>query len=176
MIAERYFLEIPIYRVSRDAFHAQFNRDQNAHLERQRVLGGVQPGQLPDWEMGVRDRFWAAYGTPWQYNQVVGWLRLFRLGTQLRGDLWLVHAKRYARTMAHKHYRLVGKAFEMWLSSDDSDADIVAQLRGEFAEIERAYKTRNLVLDLECFNNIAPHVRWNDLMLAPPVEPLSPAI
>ena len=166
MDSERYFFEIPIYRVKRLTFQAQFEKDQASHLDRQRALGGVLPGQLRDWESMVRDRYWASYGAPWRFNQVVGWVRLFWLGSQLRGDLWLVRARRYSRRMAHKQFTLEGKAFEIWIDEDEADSEILAQLRQEFVELERAFKSRRLVLDLECFDNLAPHVRWRTLMMS----------
>jgi hypothetical protein len=167
MSTERHILEIPIYRIPRDAFYSQFERDRNRHLDRKRKLGGIQPSQLPNWEIGVSDRFSESYGAPWRYNQVVGWLRLFRLGIQLRADIWLTQAKRYSRRMAYKRLLLVGKGFEIWVGPSDSDADIVARLRTEFEDIERSYRSKRFVLDLECFNNLAPYVQWHELMSSP---------
>ena len=166
MLDETCFFEIPIYRVCETLFHSEFDRDQAAHLDKQRRLGRVEPGQLPDWELQVKDGFWKSYGMPWQFNQVVGWLRLFRLGHQLRGDLWLSSAKRFLRVPGHKRFELVGKAFEIWVESKSTDEAIVSRLRDEFKELERNYSSRKLTLDLECFDSIAPFIRWTDFASA----------
>jgi hypothetical protein len=69
--------------------------------------------------------------------------------------------------MAYKRLLLVGKGFEIWVGPSDSDADIVARLRTEFEDIERSYRSKRFVLDLECFNNLAPYVQWHELMSSP---------
>jgi hypothetical protein len=128
---------------------------------------GVKRGEARDWEIGAEDRFWTAYGMPWRFNQAVGWLRLYRLGFQLRADLWLLHGKRFLRRKAHKQFRLFDKAFEAWIDANMTEAEILAAITDELTDFQREWRHRKLVLDLEAFHQIAPCVRWRQLMDAP---------
>jgi hypothetical protein len=165
MSDERHFFEIPVYRVVEKAFYGQYQKDLTRHVQRMCQDASVAPGELPDWEGRVRETFTARYGLPWRYNQAVGWLRLFVLGTQIRADVWLAEGKRFTRRMPHKTFRTVGKAFEVWTFDTQTEEEIRSSVIDELRDLsESPPGGKKCVLDLAPFLEVAPCLRWRVLL------------
>lgn len=98
---ECYFMEVPIYRVSEKRFYRDYQRDLEAHLE-SLWPPNTPPEILAELRPLAEVHFWKRYGGPWQFNQAVGWIRLYLLGNQFRGELWFISAKSLVRRPAHK--------------------------------------------------------------------------
>lgn len=92
----------------------------------------------------------------------MGWVRIYRMGNQLRGELWYMNAKRAGRQLTKKQFSDQGKAFEMSVGRDETSRQIYENLRCELARIE-GWKGRKMILDLETFDNIGPNVDWRTL-------------
>lgn len=157
---ERYILDVPIYRISEDDFWNAF------------ALYGKTVATRFDWPPAPsidaetrRDEILRqGFNAPWQFNQIVGWIRLYALSTQLAGELWLHRAKRYVSSPRRKRFQWNGKAFEMEASEFVTNGELVAALRdniiGSVAELHNG----KLFADLETFNNVADHVDWLTLI------------
>lgn len=167
-VSERPIFEVPIYRVSHAEFNRGFDYDEAQFLAK--TFNIIPPERAPESFRGSQQHFWEHYGGPWRYNQAVGWLRIYTLGSQLRADLWLSSSKRFLRRMQWKKFRLLGKQFELWIVKDTPSSVIQRLLLEEFRVFEREYKSRRLVLDLECFNNVAPFVDWHALVFPRTVQ------
>ncbi|MBM3134699.1 MAG: hypothetical protein FJZ89_05300 [Chloroflexi bacterium] len=100
----------------------------------------------------------------WRYTQVIGWIRLYVLGNQIRGDTWFVDAKRIDREMNRKRFRHCEKAFELSFFPEDSSLDIYSQVCDALEKLtkEKPFKAR--YLDLEAFHNAGPFVNWRGLL------------
>jgi hypothetical protein len=91
---ERHFFEIPICRCSRDEHHAA--------IERKRDMFATLPlASAPNDRL--RDIFTERYFTEWDYNEVVGWIRVFWLGPQLRAEYHLAKGTRH-RLAQHRKF------------------------------------------------------------------------
>ena len=156
---ERYFLDVPIYRVSREVFEHDFVAySKNVATKHN---WGVAP--IPESDLRRTQTLSEAFGAPWLFNQIVGFARLFTLGSQLRGDYYLSPAKRLLANPAHKRFEYFGKLFELESTSFVSSADLVASLRTELTGAVRELRKGTLALDLEVFDNILPCVDWRQL-------------
>ncbi len=101
----------------------------------------------------------------WRYTQAIGWIRLYVLGQQIRGEIWAVDAKRIDREMNKKKFQHLGKAFELsFFPGEDSPAEIYSQVCHalERATKEKPFKGR--YIDLEAFQNIGPFINWRGLV------------
>ena len=160
MAWETYLLEIPIYRCSRDQFDQRYDADLEAYIANLWPNAG---DWVPDRDelIHIKQRYWEQYGAPWRYNQTVGWIRLYTLGSQLRGELWFVNAKKLVRRPAHRQIALRGKAFELTVYPEDTSATITTRIRKDMLECVKEYRRVRLHLDLECFDNLAAHIDWH---------------
>jgi hypothetical protein len=97
-----YILDLPVYRLPED----QYNAERNAYVDRKmrQILLSTAPehpataDNLSDRETSIRDFFFKQYGGIWRYNEIIGYLRLYFLGSQVRAEYWRVTAKRIVRS------------------------------------------------------------------------------
>ncbi|MFQ5676616.1 MAG: hypothetical protein ACE5G1_12015 [bacterium] len=114
--------------------------------------------------MNVEGYFWETYGGPWRFNQTVGWLRMSFAGSQIRADLWFTRAKKLLRRPRHRQFSLIGKVFELHCWPDQSSKQIYESVLNELKQFQKKFRGGRLVLDLECFSNLGPHVNWCTLI------------
>jgi hypothetical protein len=133
-------------------------------MQQMRELGGRSPGDHGDWEVALTDLYWRSYVAPWRYNQLVGFVRLFILGTQVRGDLCMVNARRYGRNLARKQFAMTGKAFESWTTAADSNTAIFERIESELEAVFTTPRNRTLRMDLEAFRQIAAHLDFRGMI------------
>jgi hypothetical protein len=161
--SDRYIFDIPIYRTTERRFNAQYDRDLKAFFKR--IWPDGAKDRLPkETVMGAEQHFWETYGGPWTFNQVVGWVRLYVLGSQLRGELWLVRAKKLVRRPRHRQIPLIGKAFELHTRSEDSSQDIYQTVVAELKRFQKDFRGGRLMLNLECLLNVGPYIDWHALV------------
>src|SRR4051794_15212978 len=91
-------LDLPVYRLPEDCY----NTERNAHIDAvmtQSPLPTTPPNpstaeNLAGPDATMRDHLFEAYGGAWQYNEIIGFLRLHFLGSQIRAEYWRVNRKR----------------------------------------------------------------------------------
>ena len=102
MVGILYFYDVPVYRVPEACFYA----------ERDRYIDITMFGTLPDerefrkafyernadTRINLEDRLEKTFGGPWCFNEIVGYVRLHFLGSQVRGALWMVDRKRIVKS------------------------------------------------------------------------------
>lgn len=173
---ETYLFDIPIYWRSQQKFNAEYDARLSQYLiDFEQKSGYPLTDHL---RTSLIDGFWRSYIAPWRFNQVVGWLRLYKLGSQLRGELWRMNAKRAGRQLTKKQFSLKGKAFDVHIYPEASSTDIHRELLQGITAFSKEL-TRGEVLDLETFSSLAPFVDWQQLMHAreasnPSIERTSP--
>jgi hypothetical protein len=98
MPKELIFFELPIYRTSEEEFYREVQKfidKQFSNLNdfSKDFLQNNSEEKL-GWEQGQRKE----YGSIWEYNDIIGYIKLFFYGTQVRGGYWSVTAKRIVKT------------------------------------------------------------------------------
>ena len=133
-------------------------------MERFKESSGFVHDKVPEntW-LNVKQHFWETYGGPWRYNQVIGWMRFYILGSQIRGELWLMVGKRFHRK-SHNQIRWIGKVFEIHSFPDESSEQIFERIEQEFEELQNKWRRKGRVMDLECFRTLAPCIDWRKLV------------
>jgi hypothetical protein len=157
--SDYHFFEIGIYRCPIDQHTDELARDRQKclePLERTKSVAPVSYAKAGDW-------FDREHWYPWRYNEVIGWLRLYRLGSQIRGELWFVNAKRITRGMK-KRFFCFDRAFELRFRPSQSEEDIRAEVLAELKRVAGERPIKGRYLDLECFLVAAPLLRWRALL------------
>lgn len=114
----------------------------------------------------------------WQYNDVVGWIRLTwnGPGPKVLAFLWPVGARYtggYRRQSRFPWRRFqafpflmgdpMNRLFELWAEQDESDDAFRKRLRRRLVGLtEQGRDLEGKVLDLRAFDHLSPHVRWRD--------------
>lgn len=130
---EKYFFEIPIYRCSPEK-HAN---EVDALYERLSHSFDSQCEILPDYDFSslIKTRFQRMY-SPYEYNEVIGWIKLYILGAQIRGsyffesdpknhDSW---KKRITKGIRRKRFIDFEKAFELSIDKNQNSNTMFSTL------------------------------------------------
>jgi hypothetical protein len=159
-VQQRYFLDVPIYRISEKEFRNSYDRYCASVAKR----FNWPPPLTPDVEAHRDELLRCKFGAPWQFNQIVGWARLYVLGTQIRADLWLYSAKHYVANPQRKRFKWVGKLLEIDAGSFDSGIALVSSLRKRLVHEVSQLHTGVFIPDLEVFDNIVVCIDWRKLL------------
>ncbi len=87
-MTEPIFFEIPIYHRSLSA-HTSDMQAQEA-----KITKTVNKDLYPESFKALYNGFHAAIWYGWKYNEIVGYLNLYILGSQFRADIWFITKKR----------------------------------------------------------------------------------
>ena len=103
------------------------------------------------------------YGGIWNYNEVIGYIRLHFLGGQIRGEYFGVKAKKIYRSR-HKtfQYETHKLAPEISITREASNLDIFAAIHQYVTDCQKELKGR--FLDTEVLLTIGPHMNWRALL------------
>jgi len=101
----------------------------------------------------------------WKYNEIIGWICLKVMGSQIRGDYYFIVKKRIGKGIKKKRFINLGKAFEYFLSNNLSSTEIFKEIISKLELLnknERPFKNR--YIDLETFKTIGKFVDWKLLV------------
>ena len=177
---DRWLFEIPVYRVSEDAWldDAAIRLDAWAAGDLARRAEHGLPkteGDRLNAQMWAR---WAERVYGWRYNEVIAWVALLwdGPGPVIKAYLWRVGKPTLTAWEPRRRFRrgfhpfpffggISDKAFELWVSADDSDAAVYRRLRDKLAGIVApGGDLPRRHIDLTSFDTIGPHVRWRHLL------------
>jgi hypothetical protein len=169
MIGDRHIFDIAIYSVAAEKFFAGKDKKLQEYFD---LLNKASLPDLPvrsptsndEFDRGARHYFESKYGG-WQFTQVVGWIRLFPLVRQMRGEYWFVSAKRIDTHINRKNFEYYGKAFELsYFTGKESSLDIFHQTKEIIDRLKREKPFKGRYIDMETFVNIGPFVNWRELI------------
>ena len=162
----KYFFDIPVYRITEDKYNSEceayidemlFPKD-SPHIEQLRALDKADPTR----NMVLRGNYWHSYGGCWQFNEVIGYIRLHFLGSQVRGEYFSVNKSRIVRTRNRTLENRTNKlAPEMEIPQPITSEGIFATVSEYLVECKKALPRR--YIETEQFNAIAKHLDWNAL-------------
>lgn len=168
-MGNRYFLDLPIYRIAEDRYF----RERETFIEKglysvnsEKLHSGLQSiyEANPQFADAARDRLATSYGGIWRFNEIVGYVRLYFLGTQIRGEHYGVRRNRLVRTRTKTfefiHWKL---ATEVNVPNPITDEGIYRAVL-EYVERCRAEFPRRHI-DSEPLVVLGEHLRWRELLL-----------
>lgn len=157
----KYIFDIALYWCASDHFYREYDKRLVQYLAAvERTTGYSLAESL---RISLIDSFWKSYIAPWRFNQAIGWVRLYKWGSQLRGELWQMNAKRAGRQLTKKQFSSHGKAFELHVYPEDTSESVYRAVHGQLKAFAKSFP-RKIVLDLEAFEQLGPYVNWRALM------------
>jgi hypothetical protein len=156
MIRGTVLFDIPIYRTDEEAFYA----DQDRRID-ERVRTAVEGGAERQWAEHLASRAEQAHG--WPFNEIVGWVRLYVDGDVVKAYLWWSAAQRFNRNFRLGTLYEGDKVLEFW-PGDETNEEIVSELRGQFVDESRTQPIKRYHMDLTLFDRLAPFVDWRGLL------------
>lgn len=102
------------------------------------------------------------FGGPWQYNQIVGWYRLYAERDAIRVEWWRITGKRYQRDLARKRFGLADVAvFRVRVFGPRNSREIQAELLASLRSHVRRSRKRKLWLDSSCLEGLGQWIDWS---------------
>ena len=139
IMPNREVFEIPIYRVSPEAFWKEII------------------------EMWERSFLKSDEARGWKYNEIIGYISIRADLNQIKAEYWFIDAKVIRRDIRRKVFKHINKAFEVWVRKPDTSNDIYEKVRNYLSDLLGRKPFKGRYIDLEAFNNLGPHVNWKEL-------------
>ncbi len=155
-MTEPIFFEIPIYRCTLTSHSAYMD------VEEQKLVPLENKEKFPVFYTSVYNYFHKEKWYSWKYNEIIGYLNVYILGSQFRGDVWLIDKQRIDKGIRKKKFRLLGKTFEKEILRQKSSTEIFKfMLETLILHNKKEYKKYHF--DLKTFKVIGQFVDWVEL-------------
>jgi hypothetical protein len=159
----RHFYDLPVYRLRAE----QYSQQRRDHIEE--VLF---PPDDPDREFliqrekkdpgahaYIRDHLERSYGGCWRFNEIIGYIRLHFLGSQVRGEYFGVRRKRLVRTRTKVlEWQTHKLAPEVDIEPPFTSVEILKAIHQYIDRCKKKLKGKHI--DTDVFNAIAEFVDW----------------
>ena len=163
---EKFFYDVPVYRLTEEKYY----RDGEKYVEEALFPQGLPfRDELilldradPDLNLHARAHLWKSYGGSWLYNEIIGYIRLHFLGTQVRGEYYAVCRRRIVRTRRkvlefHTWKLAPEREIPNSASSEQIYSIILDYINSCRGELNHRY------VDTSGLERIGPYVDWKSL-------------
>jgi len=155
-MTEPIFFEIPIYRCTLSSHSAYME------TEEQKFAPIQNKERFPVSYENAYNYFHKERWYSWRYNEIVGYINLYIMGSQFRGDIWLISAKRINKGITKKKFRLLGKTFEKEIPKNKSSTEIFDFII-ETLISHNKIQFKKYYFDLKTLKVIGQYVDWIEL-------------
>jgi hypothetical protein len=168
MSPAKYFFDVPVYRLTQD----RYNDEQNKFIsdamspKGDPYIAALRERELkdPSINVGFRDHLWRSFGGCWRYNEIIGYIRLHFLGSQIRGEYFGVSKKRIVRTRRKiLEYQTWKLAAEISIPNDSTSSEIFKIILEYLDDCRKELKGR--YIHSAILESIGPYTDWRKLWL-----------
>lgn len=160
-----YFFDIPVYRLAQERYTDEMDSFVEKRIQTTFECDGVAKSfraRQPNRVDVLRDHLCSTYGV-WNFNEIIGYIRLYFSGSQILGEYWQMMGQKILRTRRKVFERRTGKLVaEIDIPAQSTDPVICELIRGYLASCAKKLKSRHV--DTSCFDATAPYIRWRDLL------------
>jgi hypothetical protein len=162
-----YVFDIPVYLCDKSSYDAKMDKAVEECLTDTFEARGLARTTDIEQLIRIRERARVNFGGRWQYNQIVGWIRLFIEGGGVGGHLWWVNTNLLRRKMRRTfEFRTASNALATWLP-DDADSGLIFKRTLEAVEgLSKVPEFKGRYIDLSVFRRVGPFIDWRGLMAA----------
>ncbi|MGA2365608.1 MAG: hypothetical protein ABSG12_08955 [Steroidobacteraceae bacterium] len=164
-VASRYFFDLPVYRLSAEQYYAE----RDAYIKR--IIFRTDTAEEPDLQQrekatprindAFRNHLTEKYGG-WEFNEIIGYIRLHFLGSQIRGEYFAVDRKRIVRTRTKTfEYKTLKLAPEIDIAQPCGTGEVLGAIQ-QYIQACKAELPQRFI-DTSNFDKLAPHIAWGNL-------------
>jgi hypothetical protein len=142
-------------------------------LEKHMNSGSIEKKELnrnyyrkyPEKKLAFEAHLRHKFGGAWKYNEIIGYIQLHFLGSQIRGEYWRIAGKRIVRTRHKTYSRCRDKlAPEIGIPYKSSNSEIYALVKDYLLACAKELEGRNI--DSSQLESLGPYVDWQALLTA----------
>jgi hypothetical protein len=154
MVFDDYFMLIPVYRLSEDKYMS----DMESDFEKKLTWDEEFCEKNPDMLLNYKGYHHKNYGGVWEFNEIIGYIKLYFYGRQVRGEYWSTLPNRKVRSRRKQfEYKTHKLAAEVGIKQKTSEA-ILEAVEEYLLDCKREIKNR--YIDLREFNSLKRHLNW----------------
>ncbi len=162
----RYFFDVPVYRLPEERYY----RERDKSIESAIYPEGSPSNEAmrakeaadPNHNIAFRDHLQRTYGGCWRFNEIIGYIRLHFLGSQVRGEYYGVRKQRVVRTrtktLEYQTWKLVPEIDVPYPYTND---EIFETVREYLKACRRELPCR--YVDTELFELVGKNIDWCSL-------------
>ncbi len=121
----------------------------------------------------MRNHLTEKYGGCWQFNEIIGYIKLDFLGSQIRGEYFAVDRKRIVRTRTKTfEYKTWKLAPEIDIEQPYGTGEVLGAIQRYIQACKAELPKR--FIDTSNFDKLAPHIDWGTLYLRHDLNPAGP--
>jgi hypothetical protein len=164
MFDEKFFCDIPVYRLPEADYYAKrdtyIDQQMFGEKEEDRKIRKDFYKQNPDQESWCLNHLQKQYGGDWQFNEIIGYVRLYIDWSQVLGVYWQTDAKRIVKTRRKLFVWSTHKiAPERDLPLDGTNQEIYETILDYLDDVRAELKGR--FIDTEVFETLGVYVDWH---------------
>lgn len=166
---DNYFFEIPIYRCTKEKYFVEMGKlREKINSEIPCILGNEKNTEK------TKSILFSTQSYNYEFNEIIGWLKLYVLGNQIRGEYHFevstcdrqTTKKRINKGIRKKQFENFGKAFEITIYKNENSNQIFLKIIEKIDYLmqeELPFKGR--VIDTTMFTKIGEFVDWERLLI-----------
>jgi hypothetical protein len=156
---KKYFFELPVYRLSEAQYIEEENKFLSDYYFETHTNKGI-PKTTTTYEKFKENS--NRYRDIWRYNEIIGYVRLYILGNQIRGEYYQHKTTRIRKTRT-KHFQFITQKLASEKSlSNNTNADIYNIILEYVQDCKFELKKR--YIDINNFQQIGKYIDWNRLI------------
>lgn len=157
-----YFLDLPVYRIPQK----RYNSERQEYIVKT-ICGALIP--VSDMSMGQKDNYERHrpflaehYGGDWEFNEIVGFIKLHFLGSQVRGEYFTTKPGRKVKTRKKQFIYSTHKlAPEVHLGPSPSNEEIYKKVLEYVERCKQELPAR--YIEDKHLHHIGPYLNWVSL-------------
>ena len=162
MVFDEYFLAVPVYRIKQDKYYSDMENDFEKLISK--AWDDDFRQKNPNLVQNYKSYHRSSYGGDWECNEIVGYIKLHFLGTQVRGEYWETIPKRKVKTKRKQfEYKTHKLAAEVGIRKQTKDG-IIQAVEEYLARCKKEVKNRHI--DLREFDALKNFIDWPALYKA----------
>lgn len=156
---KKYFFDIPVYRLSERKYQHECDIN-NQEIYQKYYFNRITKKPLISYEEFCSKL--SSMAEPWCYNEIIGYIRLYIFGREVRGEYYQHKSQRIRKTR-RKHFRYLTHKLvpEINLRGYDNTQIYTAVMK-YLEECQKELRSR--YIDIEDFKMIGQYIDWNLLL------------
>lgn len=158
-------ITIPVYRIQRDKYY-----EKRSEFTENKIFGGsdcefkreyckANPCYLSNYKNLIHEN----YGGSWEFNEIIGFIKLHIVGLQVRGEYWQDDKQRFVKSRSKQFKYVTHKlAPENSFYKESTNIEIYQAICSYVDDCRKELKNR--YIDDSNLKNIGKYIDWKSLI------------
>ena len=160
-----YIFDLPVYRCTKERHDKELTEAVEAHLKHCFDDHGLERSSDPQTITNITAHAQHAFGGPWEFNEIVGWVRLFPESHGIGAPVWFTEGKKLTRKMRKRfHLRTWSNCLWTHFPPPAENPEIYERVLQALESLAKRDPLDGRVLDLSVFKLTGPYIDWRRLI------------